>query len=220
MLKAVLFDHDGTLVDSEATHYALWSKILAQYEKCLSESDYMVYYSGLPSHANAERLKREFLLVPSVTELVDMKLAYSRAFLEQQGFPLMAGAQQVLGYFYALGLPLAVVTGAGREEVEKSLAHHHLLSYFKTLVSCQDVERGKPFPDGYRLALARLGIKPEQALAFEDTEHGVNAAAAAGIPVIAIPNAMSERHDFAKASYVAVDWQDALARAKLIYPAM
>lgn len=214
MLKAVIFDHDGTLVDSESTHYQLWNKLLAQYGVSVSEDDYMRRYSGMPTQANARDLWQRFQLPITIDDLVRQKLAYSDAYLAEQGFPLMTGAKQAIHYFQALNLPLAVVTGAGRDEVRQSLTHHALVDAFKTIISCNDVKQGKPSPEGYLLALERLGVKASEALAFEDTEHGVNAAHAAGIPVIAIPNAMSERHDFRHASYVATGWQDAVEQAR------
>lgn len=200
VLKAVLFDHDGTLVDSEGVHYQMWLEVLKPYGASISTEQYMQIYSGMPTVDNAVDLIQRFQLMASVDELVAKKLAIAYAYLENNAFPLMAGAQGILDYFQQQPtIQQAIVTGAGAQIVNATVRSHQLAAYFATIVSFDDVAQSKPAPDCYLLALQRLGLVAAECIAIEDTEHGVAAAVSAGIPCIAIPNAQSQRHDFSKA---------------------
>lgn len=200
VLKAVLFDHDGTLVDSEGVHYQMWLEVLQPYNVSISAEQYMQIYSGMPTLDNAIDLVERFQLSASVDELVANKLKIAHDYLQQHAFPLMAGAQAILDYFQQQPtIQQAIVTGAGAQIVNATVRSHRLASYFSTIVSYDDVQYSKPAPDCYLLAKQRLDLDAAECIAIEDTEHGVAAATTAGIACIAIPNAQSQRHDFSKA---------------------
>ncbi|MFZ1386073.1 MAG: HAD family phosphatase [Thiolinea sp.] len=203
VLKAVLFDHDGTLVDSEGVHYQMWLEVLKPYGVSISADQYMRIYSGLPTIDNAIDLIERFQLSAAVDDLVAKKLEIAHAYLKEHAFPLMAGAQAILDYFQQQpSIRQAIVTGAGAQIVNATVRSHALADYFSTIVSYDDVEHSKPAPDCYLLAQQRLGLDASECIAIEDTEHGVASAVAAGIACIAIPNAQSQRHDFSKAVVV------------------
>lgn len=202
-LKAILFDHDGTLVDSEGVHYRMWLEVLRPYGVSLSSEQYMQIYSGMPTRDNARDLVERFQLNAVVDELVAKKLEIAHAYLEDNAFPLMAGAQDILDYFQQQpNIQQAIVTGAGAEIVNATIRSHQLAAYFATTVSCDDVAQSKPAPDCYLLALERLGLQAEECIAIEDTEHGVAAAVGAGVSCLAIPNAQSQAHNFSKATAI------------------
>lgn len=200
VLKAVLFDHDGTLVDSEGVHYQMWLEVLKPYGVSISAEQYMQIYSGMPTLDNALDLVQRFQLAASVDALVAKKLEIAHTYLEDNAFPLMAGAQAILDYFQQQpDIQQAIVTGAGAQIVKATVRSHQLAAYFATIVSYDDVEHSKPAPDCYLLALERLGLAADECIAIEDTEHGVAAAVGAGVACLAIPNLQSQRHDFSKA---------------------
>ena len=201
-ISAVLFDHDGTLVDSEPTHFQIWQKVLAPYGVALSEKQYKDYYAGVPTAANAVDMVSRFAINEVPATLADAKNSATRTFLSRSAFSLMPGVKEVLSLLRSEGLRLAVVTGAGRNGVEATLRAHSLHDFFETVVSGDDVRQSKPAPDCYLLAMERLGLSPSECIAIEDTEHGVNAATSAGITCLAVPTAMSEHHSFAKAAAV------------------
>lgn len=212
MLKAVLFDHDGTLVDSEGVHYQMWMEVLKPYHVSISTEQYMQLYSGMPTLDNAIDLVERFQLAVSVDTLATKKLAVAHEYLEHHAFPLMAGAQDILDYFQQQPtIQQAIVTGAGARIVNATVRSHQLENYFSTIVSYDDVELSKPAPDCYLLAAQRLKLDPSECIAIEDTEHGVAAATAAGIACIAIPNMQSQRHDFSKAIAILPNLQVAQA---------
>lgn len=201
-ISAVLFDHDGTLVDSEPTHFQMWQKVLASYGVALSEKQYKDYYAGVPTVANAIDMVSRFAINEVPATLAEAKNSATRTFLSRSAFSLMPGVKEVLSLFRSDGLRLAVVTGAGRNGVQATLRAHSLHDFFETVVSGDDVRQSKPAPDCYLLAIERLGLPPSECIAIEDTEHGVNAATSAGIACLAVPTAMSKHHSFAKAAAV------------------
>ncbi|MCJ8338682.1 MAG: HAD family phosphatase [Pseudomonadales bacterium] len=201
-IKSILFDHDGTLVDSEIAHFQMWVEILKGYDISLSQQQYKSHYAGIPTPANAVDMVQRFSLPVSAKALIAAKNLATQALLSRQAFPLMAGARESIAFFQSCGLQLAVVTGAGREGVDVSIRGHRLQGCFSTVVSGDDVAHSKPAADCYLLALQRLGLTAAQCIAIEDTENGVIAASSAGITCLAVPNIMSEQHDFSSAAEI------------------
>jgi len=201
-IKAIFFDHDGTLVDSEPIHYQLWRDVLAAHGVALSESLYRDCCAGIPTADNAVDLVARFAINATPPALADAKNLATRRFLAHQAFPLMPGVRDVVPLLHHAGLRLAIVTGAGSDGVQTTLRQHSLSGFFETVVSGDDVENSKPAPDCYLLAARRLALLPSECIAIEDTEHGVNSAAAAGVACLAVPNEMSRHHDFSQATAV------------------
>ena len=195
-LEAVLFDHDGTLVDSELAHYQMWAQVLARHGVALTEDEYMQRHAGMPTPANAADFAARHRIDGGAAELTRAKMAATREFLSREAFPMRPGARAALERFAAMGLRLAVVTGAGRHGVESSLAAHGIRDCFETVVSGDDVSRSKPAPECYLLALEHLGLPAGATVAIEDTSHGAAAAMGAGIETLAVPTALSRDHDF------------------------
>lgn len=199
-IKAVLFDHDGTLVDSEPVHFKLWQQVLVRYGAELSERHYRDYYAGVPTPANALDMVSRFGIDRAPEQLAQEKLQATGDYLAHSAFPLMPAVPETLNRCRHLGLRLAIVTGSGRRVVDATIRNHGLQPLFETSVSSDDVSRNKPHPDGYQLAMRRLDLAAHECIAVEDTEHGLAAAAAAGIRCLAVPNDMSAHHDFSLAT--------------------
>lgn len=201
-LRAILFDHDGTLVDSEPEHFKMWRSVLARYGISLTEQQYVAHYAGVPNRASANDIVRRFDLAVDPAIISEAKSAAARDYLSKGAYPLMAGALDAIGGFRRAGLALAVVTGAGANGVEATLRVHDLRRHFETVVSGDDVRASKPAPDCYLLALERLGLPAADCLAIEDTQHGLQAARAAGIRCVVLPTILSRQHDFEGADVV------------------
>lgn len=193
-IHAVIFDHDGTLVDSEPVHLACWRKALTPYNANLSREDYNQNLSGMPSIYSAAWLAGKFNLDIAADALLREKQKHLQDFLTTDRFPLMPGVKSLLKYLAERNIAMAIATGAGREEVEASLRHHELAPYFSAVASKDDVHHNKPAPDVYQLAAARLGVAERHCVAIEDSDNGEKAARAAGIhclryhPVAASPD--------------------------------
>jgi HAD superfamily hydrolase (TIGR01509 family) len=201
MLKAVLFDHDGTLVDSEEVHFQIWRSVLQPHGIVMTAEEYKLRHSGIPTPANASDLVSRHRLSLAASELADAKNLATIEYLSRTAFPLMPGAKEAVSFFHNAGLKLAVVTGAGRNGVDATVNAYELAASFSVIVSGDDVRRSKPAPDCYLLALKRLGVQACECIAIEDTQHGIEAATSAGIACYGIRNAMSEGHDFSRATH-------------------
>ncbi|NMH60367.1 HAD family hydrolase [Alteromonas ponticola] len=199
--KAVLFDHDGTLVDSEETHFTLWADILRQHGVTLSRQFYSDVMAGIPVAKNAQDVVSAFSLDVNADELIEEKQQRLRDFLSHQAFPLMPGSRAVVERCIQQGLHLAIVTGGSRLAVEKTLSENGWQDTFCVTVAVEDVRVSKPAPDCYKKALALLGIKAAEAVALEDTEHGMQSALDADLRCIVIPTSLSNGQDFTNASF-------------------
>ncbi|MCP4187388.1 MAG: HAD family phosphatase [Gammaproteobacteria bacterium] len=211
-IKAVLIDHDGTIVDSEFSHYRLWAKVLDPFDISLTETDYKKYYAGMPTLPNAVDMIQRFDMKATREELIENKLKANQAFLAHNPFPLIPGALESIEKLHNHGLKLAIVTGANQHGLSRTVEAYGLDKFVSTFVSSDDVTHSKPAPDCYLLAMEKLGVKAHESVAIEDTEHGMKAAVGAGVKCLAIPTEISEHHNFDTASAVfrdivtASDW--------------
>ena len=208
-VRAVLFDHDGTIVQSELTHYRMWADILRPHNVDFSLAEYVAHHVGVPTPGNAARILADYPSLPlTATDLVRAKQAATQAFLATDAFPLMPDARETLQYLVDKGLQTAIVSGAAGAVVAGTVASHRLEKYVSTVVSGHDVAANKPAPDCYLLATQKLRVDPAECIAVEDTESGVAAAVAAGIRCIAIASPLSKNHDFTQAAAIVTNLRE------------
>lgn len=209
-LKAVLFDFDGTLVDSEPIHYEIWRQVLGRYGHPLSPQTYRDELAGIPTIDNAALLVQRLGLPVSAIDLSNRKNAAVGEYLAQHSYPLMPQVRESLARLARPGVRLAVVTGSTPDHVLAALDTLGLRASFSAVLSGAEAARNKPYPDVYLAALEHLGLGAHDCIAIEDTEHGLAAASGAGIRCIAIPNEVSARQDFSRASHVAANMAAAI----------
>ena len=198
--STLLFDHDGTLINSEAVHYKLWCEILLPYGVSLSESLYCDMMAGVPVKQNAIDLKNHFDISASTLALENEKHEKVEAFLKEQPFPLMPYAAETIKACHEKGYTLAIVTGGSKLSVEKTLDGYGLREYISTVVAVEDVTRSKPDPVSYQLAMEKLGVAASACVAIEDTMHGLQSAVAAKLDCVVIPTAQTANHDLGLAT--------------------
>lgn len=198
MLRAIIFDFNGVLVDDEPLHFRLFQRVLGEEGLPLSEDDYYDRYLGLDDRGCftevLESAGRE-VSPPHLARLVARKAAYYRDEIRKSGFPFFVGAVELVRSCVARPWTLALVSGALRDEVEGALGQEDLGSCFKLLVTAEDVERTKPDPEGYRRALEGLNalpplperlLHPHEVVAIEDSPAGLEAAAGAGLRTLGV----------------------------------
>ena len=179
--RALLFDMDGTLIDSGAAVRRIWSLFASRFE--LDVDEIMRTSHGVkmletirehaPAGTDAEAVARELGSV----ELAD-----------SDGIVALPGAQEL---FSALAsAPIALVTSASRALAEIRMSQAGL-ALPRAVVAAEDVERGKPQPDPYLLAARRLGVAPEDCVVFEDADAGIRSGIAAGMRVVVVGDAVS-----------------------------
>jgi len=210
-LRAVLFDHDGTLVNSEPLHFELWAKILKEgYGFSLTEEHYRLHYAGVPACANAIDLVERFGIKEEPWRLAHAKNIATDEYLTHAAFPLMKGVQDSVEAVHGLGLQLAVVTGASASGVRATFKAYGFDQQFSLIVSNEDVQRSKPAPDCYLLAMRKLGLSPAECIAIEDTQPGLQAAQSAGLRCLVVPSEMSKHQDFRHATAVCNEMSEAI----------
>jgi HAD superfamily hydrolase (TIGR01509 family) len=110
---------------------------------------------------------------------------------------------------------IALCSGGPSEEILTKLEKNDFVKYFSIITAGSDVEKSKPYPDIYLLAVERLGLKPEECLAFEDTQYGLQSAKSAGVFCFVIPNEYSIKQDFSKADKVISSLKEAIDYFKI-----
>lgn len=199
-IEAVLFDMDGTLVDSESVHYSCWSQLLASFGVRYDEDDFCQRFSGRPTIDAAKEIKQTHNLSVSSRYLADEKYRLFSKYVKTNLPPLMPYAADILFAVKEQGLKMALVTGSARHEAEPILKGLGFYDLFDTVVTKDDVTNPKPAGDPYLLALKNMQVAAKNAIAVEDTFSGVTAANNAALAVVAIANKHTEQHDFSKAT--------------------
>lgn len=167
-IKAVVFDSDGTLMDSR--------------EGILKSHDYIAQTFGVPVPAQEiilDQLRRAVPLPQILQTLypnqpLEELLKANGDYVLSQKFPVFAGVKQLLESLQQRGLALAIVTG-GNHRIHDLLAHHDLETLFTSIVHCDRVSFGKPNPEGFLLALEECGVKPEEAIMVGDSPNDIMA---------------------------------------------
>ena len=183
--RAVIFDMDGLLIDSERAMLECWRDTAVQQSLALDDTVWLSMV-GLHEAGCAELL--EGLLGAKQAERLTLECKHRYDHLLESGLPLKPGVRELLDYLSSRGVPLAVATSTRRERAQIKLVRSGIDGYFSHVVTSSDVLHAKPAPDLYLLAAQRLGIAPGECMALEDSEFGVRAASAAGIRVIQVPD--------------------------------
>jgi HAD superfamily hydrolase (TIGR01509 family) len=189
LLKALLFDLDGTLADTDPVHFGTWHDLLLQYGLEIDRPFYESHFSGRLNAAIVADLLPH-LTVEQGAQLSWEKEAEFRCRAAQELKPL-PGLLELLDWADAQGLKQAVVTNAPVENVEFMLQVLGLADRFPTVILAEHLERGKPDPLPYQVALQQLGVDATAAIAFEDSPAGVRPAVGAQILTIGITSTQS-----------------------------
>lgn len=207
-VKAVIFDCDGILVDTECLKFLAWQEALASRDIQFSVEEYMPLV-GHSSKNILQRIKQSKKIEIS-DEIIEIKNAKYKM-LQKQGVPAIQAMVDFAHHLSAnkskLGLVLGLASSASKEEILTNLQQIGLENAFDLVISGSDdlsdyvdaEGKNKPKPYIYIEAAKRLNILPEFCLVFEDTTAGVDAAADAGMIPIAVPNQFTLNHDFSKA---------------------
>lgn len=177
---AIIFDCDGTLTDSMPVHYIAWCSTLGRYGIDLPEARFYEL-AGVPTDRIIERLCCEQSIEVNAQSVAAEKEA---AFLELTH--LLKPVEVVLdvAQYFRGRLPMAVASGGVRDVIVRQLQCIGCADWFDTIVTAEDTERHKPFPDVFLEAARRLGIEPAKCLVYEDADLGLEAARAAGMDAI------------------------------------
>ncbi|MEU0304392.1 HAD family phosphatase [Streptomyces sp. NPDC006175] len=184
----VLFDLDGTLVDSEPNYYEAGRRLLARYGVRDFSWENHTRFIGIGTRETLTVLREEYGIEAPVDELLAGKnaLYLELAGASTEAFPEMRALVERL---HEGGVPMAVASGSSRAAIAASLAVTGLEAYLPLYVSAEEVAHGKPEPDVFLEAARRLGVAPGSCVVLEDAVPGVRAAHAAGMRCVAVPDA-------------------------------
>ncbi len=211
--KAIIFDCDGTLVDSEQMHCAAWRDTFEKYQRQLTLEEYQSF-TGRPCYWISlfllEKLGESQDNVELMHEIHSYKNSCYRN-LQETGISPIEGTVQLVHRLGAmkqiLGIQLAVASAAPKEEILKNLSLLGILHFFDSIVSGQDdlteysdpEGTNKPKPYVYLHTAKQLGVSPTECVVIEDSHTGVSAGVHAGCFTIAVPNSFTVQHDLSKA---------------------
>ncbi|MBD2461033.1 HAD family phosphatase [Oscillatoria sp. FACHB-1407] len=183
-LKALLFDLDGTIADTDPIHFQTWKAVLQEYGVEIDRPFYQAKFSGRLNPAIVKDVLPQ-LSAEEGQAVSDRKEADFRQRATQLLTP-MPGLMEVLTWMEHQQFLRAIVTNAPVENAQFMLQTLKLEAIFPLVVLGQELPRGKPDPMPYQVALERLGVTAEEAIAFEDSPSGIRSAVAAGIPTVGV----------------------------------
>lgn len=193
MFQAVIFDFDGVILDSEPLHYEACCHVFKTLELTLNYAEYVEKYLGL---SDKEMFPKFFSARNYHFSRDEMNVFFEEKTKQYQeiirqcdNLPMIDSVDQYIDYISKKVPKLAICSGSTRNEilaVLMKLKQGGLQPYFNAMVTSEDVQHGKPSPEGYLLTAQRLNVSPNQCLVIEDTPHGVEAAKAAGMYAIAL----------------------------------
>ncbi len=201
MIKAIIFDLDGVLLDSVGRDIAITVQVFNKFGYSITQSDEQ-YIIGWHPADRISVFAEKFNMSPEEQQLI--VAAEKRLYRElwDSTSKLLPGVKECLDTMKTKGLTLALATTSTGESVSKFLQKFNLHGYFSLILTREDVFTRKPNPEVYTKAWNELGYKSEEMIVVEDTEIGVRAAKSAGLPCVAVPNDYTKAQDFSGADYV------------------
>ncbi|WP_236838773.1 HAD family hydrolase [Caldalkalibacillus salinus] len=189
-IKGVIFDFDGLILDTETAWYHAFDHVFAKYNQTLPLEKYLQVVGTTFDAFHPDDYLQELIgeRLDKAILFQQRKEKYEQIMLEQD---LRPGVREYLSEAKRMGLKIGLASSSEREWVEHYLRAHHIYDYFETINTSDDVEHVKPDPALYLRALDKLGIKGEEAIAFEDSGHGAHAAVSAGIHCVWVPNTIT-----------------------------
>lgn len=200
-LRAVVFDMDGLMFNTEELYQEVGREVLARRGKDFP-AELLDEMMGRPGNVSLQIMIRWHNLCDSVEQLARESDDIFDAILDEK-LQTMPGLNELLLALEQAGVPKAIATSSGLRFTRRALGKFQFEPRFSFLLTAEDVTQGKPHPEIYLTAATRFGLGPEQLLILEDSQNGCRAAIASGAFAVAVPAGHSRRHDFSGASLVA-----------------
>lgn len=209
-MKAIIFDFDGLILDTESSDYESWRALYAAHG---CEFPFDLWLGNLGTLNRVDLCDHLATLVEQPLDMAGLRQQRQQHHHDYiAGLPIMPGVETIIQQAKEMGIKLAVASSSPHSWVDTHLARLGLLDYFDCTACRDDVDgRAKPDPAVYLKALEKLGVAGQEAIALEDSLNGIRAAKAAGIFCIAVPGPLVRHLD-----YGAADWRvDSLAELRL-----
>lgn len=189
MIRAAVFDFDETMVELEAQHGAASASLAAELgDDYLRMPESFRHRSGHRVIDDVAEMKRFFGWRESLDKLYRRRQELFHDECSGADITLLPGVEPVVRRLATRGLVLGIASSGSGESIRRILARLGLAGLFEVIIAGEDVENGKPHPEPYLLAAARLGVRPDECVVFEDSAVGVRSAKAAGCVVVGVRN--------------------------------
>ena len=213
-IKAIIFDFDGLILDTETPEMKAWEEFYQQYGLVFNSDEYLklvgvIYEDDTPLKVMKKQLGKDFC----DDQVFDDFNQYKRALIENE--QLCEGVLDYLEEARHLGLAIGLASSSKREWVVHFLDKFGITRYFDTINTVDYVKNPKPDPELYTRAVSQLGLRPDEALAFEDSSNGIASAKSAGLFVAVVPNPVTRASDLSQAD-VSLDKLSDIPLAHLI----
>ena len=186
LIKAILFDMDGVLIEAKEWHYEALNRALELFGMPISRFDHLTTFDGLPTRKKLQMLTIERSLPTELHDFInEMKQQYTMEIVYTQCKPRFVH-QYALSCLKSKGYRIAVCSNSIRNTVETMMNKSGLLPYLDYIVSNEDVQNGKPAPDMYLKAMSEFGLQAHECLILEDNENGIKAARASGANLLIV----------------------------------
>jgi len=189
LCKAVIFDMDGTLINSTKADFLAWQKLFSFYGKSLTYEEYIPLL-GIKS----AQVVKEFFPVKNDEEIqmaLTQKLVFFHEYVAENGIYPVPYADVFLKQIKQLDIPVALATSSRKAKMEMVMTKVNLVTLFDAIVTGGDVKNGKPAPDIFIKAAEKLGVRPQDCIVFEDASNGVKAAKNAFMKCVAVSSTQS-----------------------------
>ena len=205
-MKAVIFDMDGVLVDSQPYHFKADIDTMAEYG-VIKDQKFYESFAGTLTADRMRTLKEMFGLDVPVEEMTIKRENMILDIMGKEDIKPVLGIPEFLRSIKEKELTTAVASSSDYKLINLILDRLKIAKYFDSVTSGSDVKRGKPSPDVFLLAAERIGIEPAECLVVEDSENGVKAAKAAGMKALGYINPTSGKQDLSLADFITDDFK-------------
>ena len=186
MIKAILFDMDGVLIDAKDWHYEALNKALGLFGIEISRYDHLHTFDGLPTKVKLQMLGEQYYLPGQLHGFVNrLKQQYTAQMIHERCHP-MFHHEYALSRLHQEGYKIAVCSNSIRLTIELMMNKAMLTAYLDLIASNEDVRKAKPDPEMYQTAITKLGLKPEECIVVEDNPNGIAAGRASGAAVLEV----------------------------------
>lgn len=197
MIKAVIFDMDGLMIDSERVTFEGYQHVMKKMGLEITRDFYLTLL-GKPIKGIYQRFYDTYGNDFPIEAVIKEVHQYMADLFETEGVPLKPGLSQLLEYLKAHQYRTIVATSSNRDRVDKILARAGITAYFDDSICGDEVTKGKPDPEVFLKSCEKLGVTPDQAIVLEDSEAGILAASRAKIQVLCVPDMKYPEPEFAK----------------------